>query len=162
MLEFRGNRLHRALQGNHYGTQTMSTVPSGTSGAIFVATHAGRLYAHSHLEGKFHHSTLPGGEPVLAAGEFVVDDGVVVFINAKSGHYTPTVANMRAFVAQFPSIPDTAVTMPDFAVHPMPRYLVSEFKSSSTTSLKRADTWNRMPAWAQNAKSQVLIDQVAV
>lgn len=162
MLEFRGGRLHKALQGNYYSTQAMSTVPSGDGWAIFVATYDGKLYAHSHFEGKFHHSTFLGGQPVLAAGEIVVDNGEIVLINAKSGHYTPTVANMQAFVAKFPSIPDTAVIMPDFTGNPLPAYRVSEFKAASTTLLKRAAVQNCLPNWAKNAKSHLIIDQVAV
>lgn len=44
----------------------------------------------------FHHSSFLGGKPVLCAGEWKVDDqGCVVAISCKSGHYMP---KPRAFV----------------------------------------------------------------
>ena len=35
----------------------------------------------------------------MAAGDWLVQDGTVFYLNASSGHYRPTVANMHLFAA---------------------------------------------------------------
>jgi len=63
--------------------------------AIFVIASSGKLYiadqggaAATLLEfEKFHHTTLVGGEPIIAAGEIWAEKGVIKGISDKSGHY---------------------------------------------------------------------------
>ncbi len=47
------------------------------------------LYAGIKVKGKFHHTSFLGGAPVLCAGEFKVENGKIVRISLKSGHYRP-------------------------------------------------------------------------
>ena len=56
--------------------------------AIFIIDEKSRLYISKVKEfKKFHHSTLSNGRPVYLAGEIEVRDGVVTYLNNKSGHY---------------------------------------------------------------------------
>ncbi len=47
------------------------------------------LYAGVKYKGFFHHTSFLGAEPVLSAGEFRVEDGKIVRILLRSGHYRP-------------------------------------------------------------------------
>lgn len=58
--------------------------------AIFVMNAQGELFASTYQEVAYlHHSSLSGGEPVAAAGELVVENGRVMAITNRSGHYRP-------------------------------------------------------------------------
>ncbi|MEV5705228.1 hypothetical protein [Actinoallomurus sp. NPDC052274] len=60
-------------------------------GAIFVMDKHGNIYASNFEEyGKFHHSSLLGGEDVAGAGTLSVSDGRVNAISNSSGHYKPS------------------------------------------------------------------------
>ena len=64
------------------------TVPSQKG--IYVLTDKG-LFVSTYQElGKFHHTSLAGGGEVLGAGEISIDDqGRVLGLNNRSGHYLP-------------------------------------------------------------------------
>jgi len=65
-------------------------------GAIFVMDGKGRIYASMENEpGKFHHSSLLGGKPTAMAGHMIVQDGKLVHINNKSGHYMPDLDQLQ-------------------------------------------------------------------
>lgn len=67
--------------------------------AIFVMDQHGDIFASKHqIEGRFHHSSFLGGEPVGAAGELGVKDGKVQLISNNSGHYQPTKTNTYDFI----------------------------------------------------------------
>ena len=71
----------------------------GGGKGLYVVDTQGNFYVAMHEKpGRFHHSTLVGGEPVLAAGEIVVRNGKVVEISNASGHYKPHVNNLRWMV----------------------------------------------------------------
>ena len=57
--------------------------------AIFVMDPEGQVYVGRHDVGKFHHSSFLGGEPVAAAGEMIVKNGIIETVSNKSGHYRP-------------------------------------------------------------------------
>lgn len=60
-------------------------------GAIFVMDPSGKIFASTDNQVyKFHHSSLSAGQPVAAAGELVVIDGVLCEVTNKSGHYMPS------------------------------------------------------------------------
>ena len=62
----------------------------GEGKAIFVMDETGRFFASKRqARGEFHHSSFLAGEPVAAAGEITVDQGVVKAVTLKSGHYKP-------------------------------------------------------------------------
>jgi hypothetical protein len=77
--------------GRVYDTHAPGGVKApGHEKAIYVMDASGDFYASTYEEvGRFHHSSLFGGEPVAAAGEIEIVDGKVVSINNKSGHYVP-------------------------------------------------------------------------
>jgi hypothetical protein len=60
--------------GAPFDTSDASTVFSAEGRAIFVMDENGDFYASkSQQVGRFHHSSLAGGEPVAAAGEMKVE-----------------------------------------------------------------------------------------
>jgi hypothetical protein len=76
-------------------------------------TSRNHVFSYSHEAGIFHHSTFLSGHPVLAAGEWIVDNGTVKVITAKSGHYTPKPSELLRFVTTFKDIPRDAIIRPD-------------------------------------------------
>lgn len=100
---FDGNGVLRsARNGEPFDTSSAQTVFSGNGQAIFVMDRNGNLYASNYQKvGDFHHSTLGNGQPVAAAGELVVKDGMVQHATARSGHYQPEVSHMANLDAEF-------------------------------------------------------------
>ena len=57
---------------------------------IFVMDECGRIFlTYEHETGLFHHSTFLAGGPVSSAGEILVVDGWIVYLDNASGHYQP-------------------------------------------------------------------------
>jgi len=86
--------------GDEFDTSNMSTVASGGGWAIYVVSTGGVWYANSHKEAKFHHSSFLAGGAVRAAGELKVEDGRLIQITGKSGHYRPTTEHLLWAVRQ--------------------------------------------------------------
>lgn len=62
-----------------------------------------RLLAGIKKTGSFHHTSFVAGAPVACAGEFEIEDGKVISILLRSGHYRPTEEHGEAlhkFLAQ--------------------------------------------------------------
>lgn len=75
--------------GNLFDTRNAAT-HEGNARAIFVMNAQGEIFASTFQEAAYmHHSSLSGGEPVAAAGELIVENGKVIGITNKSGHYRP-------------------------------------------------------------------------
>jgi hypothetical protein len=157
-LVFKAGKLHKVSDDSLFDTQALSTHFSGFGWAIFVVSPDGKLYAHKHKVGIFHHSTFLSGSAVMAAGELVVEQGVIKCITAKSGHYLPSADNMRAFVRHFPEIPGQAVIIPNFAGNPLPAFRVSEFRfgGNAPKGLKRAQVQATLPVWSQAGVTAML------
>ena len=84
-------------QGNLFDTADASSLHTDRPRAIFVMDDDGNFYASkSHSAGEFHHSSLIAGRPVAAAGEMEVQEGRLVALSDRSGHYRPR----RAFTGQ--------------------------------------------------------------
>lgn len=99
-LEVRGGKIYDA-SGQLFDTTGAASAHSGSGSAIFVMDSRGQFFASkTQTVGEFHHSSLAAGQPVAAAGELRVQNGVLVGITDKSGHYRPT-----------PEMLDQAVTM---------------------------------------------------
>ncbi|MCB5322597.1 RHS repeat protein [Yersinia intermedia] len=49
-----------------------------------------RMYVNNHEPGRFHHSSFFSGEKVRDAGMIAIAQGKILYINAKSGHYRPS------------------------------------------------------------------------
>jgi hypothetical protein len=89
-LAMHGGKIYD-IQGNLFDTSDASSVHSGDGRAIFVMDENGNIYASKHqAAGEFHHSSLSAGQPVAAAGELQVENGVLQAITDGSGHYTPS------------------------------------------------------------------------
>ncbi|KAG0347138.1 hypothetical protein BG004_008417 [Podila humilis] len=56
---------------------------------IYVTDPNGSMYVAQKVKGQFHHSSFLGGGTVCAAGGIVVNNGQLIKINPKSGHYRP-------------------------------------------------------------------------
>jgi len=126
---------------------------SGRGWGIFVVDLQGDLYIHKHVEGKWHHSTFLSGGAVQSAGEIVVDNGHIKVITAKSGHYMPTVREMKRFVTLFPQTPVNAIIRPDFADEngggTPTFYTVRDYRNNpSPVALNQAAVQSAIPSWA--------------
>jgi hypothetical protein len=90
-LTFRDGKIYDASGKPFDTTAGQSLHPGGEGRAIFVMDEHGSFYASNfHAKGQFHHSSLAAGQPVAAAGELVVKDGVLKMLTDQSGHYWPT------------------------------------------------------------------------
>jgi hypothetical protein len=80
------------ISGKLYDTTTAKSVfGSGKGKAIFVMDESGKMYiSQTQTVGKFHHSSFLSGKPVASAGEIVVENGKIIEISNRSGHYQPT------------------------------------------------------------------------
>lgn len=88
-LDFINGQVFR--RGAPFDTAHESTQHSGQGTAIFVMDSKGLFYAGSHIRGKFHHSSFLGGSAVWAAGEIQTNEqGQILSLSSKSGHYKPT------------------------------------------------------------------------
>jgi len=77
--------------GQLFDTSSASSHASGEGSAIFIMKPDGKIYASKYHEaGAFHHSSLSQGNEVAAAGELVVDNGVLKEVSNQSGHYEPS------------------------------------------------------------------------
>ncbi len=87
--------------GSRYLSESISAAPDETRcRSIWVITWTNAekepvFYSHVGKWGRFHHSSFKSGEAVMAAGEWVVDQGVLTMINACSGHYRPQAWRFR-------------------------------------------------------------------
>lgn len=73
-----------------FDTRSGSSAWGGSGRAVFVMDQDGNLYvSNTHEPGTFHHSSFLAGQPVAAAGELVVIDGILQLLTDSSGHYRP-------------------------------------------------------------------------
>ncbi|HEY9227739.1 MAG TPA: hypothetical protein VIP11_13875 [Gemmatimonadaceae bacterium] len=71
-------------------------IEKGRLGVTFYS-HVGRPY-------KFHHSSFTSGGALVAAGEWIVENGSLRKISGNSGHYRPTIAELhRAVLCMSPA-----------------------------------------------------------
>lgn len=159
-----GNKLFKC-DDSEFDSRGLDSVASGKGWAIWVcstpirSTDSGplshRMFSHKHVQGKFHHSSFLTGGSVVAAGEWVVDDGMIKAITAKSGHYKPRPQDLKRFVDLFPQIPGDALIRPnlrdvDDADHLVKFYTVSDFRARglSAAPVRKADFTTKVPSWA--------------
>ena len=86
-LNFPGNGLVLDAEHLPFHTGGMHTNKSGKGWAIFVVDFDVSFYAGPHSVDEFHHSSFLAGDAVASAGEIAVDDGTVVGVTNKTGHY---------------------------------------------------------------------------
>ncbi|GJJ69197.1 hypothetical protein EMPS_01543 [Entomortierella parvispora] len=78
-----------AEEGDDEATRLEKKKIRNKSKFIYVTDPLGTLYVAQKVKGKFHHSSFLGGGTVCAAGGIVVNNGRLIKINPKSGHYRP-------------------------------------------------------------------------
>ena len=61
---------------------------------MYVMDNQGNFYAAEQVVGRRHHSSFFAGGPVAAAGEIYIENGKVLAISRKSGHYVPPVESL--------------------------------------------------------------------
>ena len=75
-------------------------VPRRSNSYIYVCSAiTRRVYTGAATYHELHHSSFLKGEPVLAAGDWIVKNGEVLLVNGASGHYRPTLENLRTFAS---------------------------------------------------------------
>jgi hypothetical protein len=140
---FSAGLLLKVQNGTPLCTAGMRTEFSKGGWAVFVCSlpmvaPGGRIgqfiFSYTHRAGYDHHSSFLGGAPVMAAGEWIVDNtGKIRVMTAKSGHYTPEWQNLQKFVIQFSEIPGDALIRPNMRDHndgadTIKFYRVSDFR----------------------------------
>ncbi|MGV3344835.1 hypothetical protein ACGVWS_03500 [Enterobacteriaceae bacterium LUAb1] len=75
--------------GERFHTGAMKTNVAGHGWAIYVRSTRNEIYAYSQQQHEFHHSSFLSGAPVYSAGELAVNNGKLIGITNKSGHYKP-------------------------------------------------------------------------
>jgi hypothetical protein len=87
-----------------FDTANESTAFSGQGYAIYVMTGDGEIYAASHKVGKFHHSSLIGGDQAAGAGELKITAGKLMEITNKTGHFKTKVVHLVQVLKQMISM----------------------------------------------------------
>jgi len=79
------------VNGELVNTADAASLHHGGAGrAIFVMDSQGNLYLSTqHKIAEFHHSSFLAGRPVAGAGEMVVENGRILLLTDRSGHYQP-------------------------------------------------------------------------
>ncbi len=72
-----------------YDTGSLQSFFEGSGWAIFVMSEDGRIYSAPQLIGRFQHSSFFAGGALASAGEIRVENGRLIGISNKSGHYRP-------------------------------------------------------------------------
>lgn len=98
-LNIKDGKLYNAA-GELFDTSMNTTIFSGKGQAIYVMDLDGNIYAGTHIMRRFHHSSFLSGNPVSAAGEISVKNGVIESITRKSGHYFPEEEHLSQFVSE--------------------------------------------------------------
>lgn len=75
-------------------TRNMVTHNAGPGKAIYVMSQSGTFHVASHIVGRYHHSSLLAGQAVACAGEMEVDQGKLLWLSNKSGHYQPNLNHL--------------------------------------------------------------------
>jgi hypothetical protein len=166
---FEGGLLKKTKNDHLFSTQGRRTEFSRDGWAIWVCSSAllptnetptrhvskNHIFSYSHQAGEFHHSTFLSGSPVMAAGEWVVDNGKVKVITAKSGHYQPRPEDLLRFVTKFGDLPRDAIIRPDLLdrttgpkkIH---YYRVRDYVAMGTAArpITRNQFLQTIPGWA--------------
>lgn len=119
-VEFRDGMIY--WKGSPLDTANLETHFSGLGWAMWVQSPDDVFYTNSHVKGRTHHSSFLSGEAVHGAGEWLVKDGRLLMITAKSGHYQPTMPefyrSLMTLQTQGASLRDTDVVIYTFRGEP--------------------------------------------
>ncbi|CAM8964263.1 unnamed protein product [Rhodiola kirilowii] len=91
---------------------------SGLKGAkwIFVLSTSRTLYVGKKQKGTFQHSSFLAGGATSAAGQLVVEKGILKAVWPHSGHYRPTEENFKDFIS---FLMDNNVDLPNVQIFPV-------------------------------------------
>ncbi|NOQ71998.1 MAG: hypothetical protein GQ574_08350 [Crocinitomix sp.] len=87
--------------GNLFNTKNCKSIDKSgatitSNKAIFVMSETGEIFISKLDEfGVFHHSSFLSGEKIAAAGEIIIEEGIIKYVNNKSGHYMPLIDNVK-------------------------------------------------------------------
>jgi hypothetical protein len=143
--------------GHNVRTEKMKTHFSGKGWGIFVCDPTGNLYLGTHKVGRFHHSSFLAGTAVMAAGEMVVENGQILLITTKTGHYRAGVAELKAMLTKLPDPminKNTIVCPAPYVQTDVLFYKAGDFRAQSTAATplhKRSPAFGILPDWAKNA-----------
>jgi hypothetical protein len=116
------------------GAPATQLFPQASMGT-FVVDFDFKLYIRH--EGRYwHHSSFLSGQPVMAAGLICIRQGVIRIITPESGHYKPSMQNMRRFVDKYREQLRSCVIMPDPANYG-DFYTVSDFLAGNMQAGRR-------------------------
>ncbi len=74
----------------------LDKTPNISNKAIYVMSEKGEIFISKQNEiGKFHHSSFLAGEKVAAAGDIVIEKGIIKQISNYSGHYRPSLEQVK-------------------------------------------------------------------
>jgi hypothetical protein len=161
-----GGKVYRVLpsgnRGDIYDTvaSNMKTEFAGTGFAIFVWDHKKRLFSGLHVANSLHHSTPRGGKPVKCAGELRTNnEGKLVMITSKTGHYTTTPKEFREFVEYLRTnnaLTDQTICVPDTSGQAQGSWHAFRAKQWLTggTRISRADVVSAVPGLDTDLKSR--------
>lgn len=79
------------LETNPASMQDAAFKPANSEKIMYVLTTDGTLHLQEKQRGKANHTSLSGGQAVLAAGHMTVVDGKILSIDTSSGHYKPSI-----------------------------------------------------------------------
>ncbi|MGK2231253.1 MAG: hypothetical protein ACI92O_000411 [Colwellia sp.] len=103
-------------QGMPAHTGPMHSIMLGNGWGIYVMGFDGQLYLGDHTVDEFHHSSFLSGMPVRAGGEIAINNGIIVGLTNKTGHYKsrPQELNhvMNTLIRNFVDISNIAVQDP--------------------------------------------------
>ena len=93
---------------------------------IYVCSARTRMiYSAPSAAGELHHSSFLSGEPVIVGGDWMVEQGKVIYINVSSGHYRPTAGGMEVFARLYQSHLDLDTFVQP--LHQGPIFLLRDF-----------------------------------
>lgn len=128
-----------------YDTSASKAALDGGAGmAIWVQSPSGRFYSSTQSQrGKFHHSSFLAGRMIRAAGDWMVSDGKLRFISAKSGHYMPPLEALQGAITDLCQVSPKLIAEARVIVHRNDEDAdevmlpADEFRNLNATDLKK-------------------------
>jgi hypothetical protein len=95
-IDASSRRLDTTPDGDFFARKHQGTDKStGDRLAIWALSKEKKLYTHASKAYRFHHSSFTAGDYIICAGEWSVADGGLKWISARSGHYRPSMDQMK-------------------------------------------------------------------
>lgn len=131
-IRIQGGRVTNS-DGSIAHTGNMRSITLGPGWGIFVVSFGGQFYLGEHTVGEFHHSSFLSGSPVLAAGEIAINNGAIVGLTNKTGHYKSREEELNRVLTMFSR---NGVDINDIAVQDPFRKPNQWFKGADAIAVK--------------------------